>query len=517
MNDEHTKPTDPQASLEQAIQLAKRGQKSRAGDMLRDVVAREPNNQAAWLWLSAIAATRPEAEAALTQAKKINPEHHAMNRAEQWLVHRFSAQSETRRNPMTEATPADSKSTVSRGAVPPTTAEKPTAAEPVDDSLRGEEAPRPLKTLNAFAFGLAIVVVVSGLLVLFFGLVFEVNGSAALASNQAVETQLKQQEIEQIQRQLDQALVRQDWPTSISLLESLRNRQPDSAEISGQLVQVHVQQGFSLRNRGFIEEALTSFEQALKLDANQPRLQREVQLAQSYSAGAEFYQQGQWSAAIAELEKTWRQDKNYINVQDLLYSAYYNHGLAQQAAGDFIAAKGAFEAAAALRPDLSEPRRLLAKLEFDMAPRTPANLPSNTNIEDRLILVGIAEQRMVVYDGEEVVFEFVISTGEPGRDTAVGEFEILNKIDNAYASTWNLDMPFWMGIYWAGPLQNGIHSLPIVKHTGYKLWDGYLGQRVSYGCVILSDADAATLYDWTEVGTKVKIVPNLANYSPNDE
>ena len=42
------------------------------------------------------------------------------------------------------------------------------------------------------------------------------------------------------------------------------------------------------------------------------------------------------------------------------------------------------------------------------------------------------------------------------------------------------------------------------------LWDGYLGQRVSYGCVILSDEDAATLYDWTEVGTKVKIVPTLS-------
>ena len=23
----------------------------------------------------------------------------------------------------------------------------------------------------------------------------------------------------------------------------------------------------------------------------------------------------------------------------------------------------------------------------------------------------------------------------------------------AYASTWNLDMPFWLGIYWAGPLE----------------------------------------------------------------
>jgi len=70
-------------------------------------------------------------------------------------------------------------------------------------------------------------------------------------------------------------------------------------------------------------------------------------------------------------------------------------------------------------------------------------------------------------------------------------------------------MPYWLGIYWAGPMENGIHALPIVKHTGYKLWDGYLGQRVSYGCVILGDEDAATLFNWIEVGAKVKIVPSL--------
>jgi lipoprotein-anchoring transpeptidase ErfK/SrfK len=48
------------------------------------------------------------------------------------------------------------------------------------------------------------------------------------------------------------------------------------------------------------------------------------------------------------------------------------------------------------------------------------------------------------------------------------------------------------------------------------LWDGYLGQRVSYGCVILSDEDAATLYDWAEVGTKIKIVPSLNQWLAED-
>jgi tetratricopeptide (TPR) repeat protein len=263
-----------------------------------------------------------------------------------------------------------------------------------------------------------------------------------------------------------------------------------------------------------VVDALASFRQAELSDPTLPRLTLEIEFASLYVAGAEFYQAGQWEDTVAKLEPVWRQDKTYINVRDLLYSAYYNHALAQNAAGQTPQAISALRAAIGLRPDLSEPRRMLAEIEFARTPGTPADLPGNGNIENRLILVGIAEQQMWVFEDGKKVFDFVVSTGEPGRDTAVGEFEILDKIENAYASTWNLDMPYWMGIYWAGPLENGIHALPIVKHTGYKLWDGYLGQRVSYGCIILSDEDAATLFNWTEVGTKVKIVPSLAHWSP---
>ncbi|HLF00547.1 MAG TPA: L,D-transpeptidase, partial [Anaerolineales bacterium] len=74
----------------------------------------------------------------------------------------------------------------------------------------------------------------------------------------------------------------------------------------------------------------------------------------------------------------------------------------------------------------------------------------------------------------------------------------------AYAATWNLQMPHWLGIYWAGRLQNGIHALPILSN-GEKLWAGWLGTPVSYGCVILGDVEAETLYNWAEVGTPVSI------------
>ena len=96
------------------------------------------------------------------------------------------------------------------------------------------------------------------------------------------------------------------------------------------------------------------------------------------------------------------------------------------------------------------------------------------------------------------------STGGYGSPTVPGNYHVLDKIPNAYASTWNLQMPYWLGIYYAGTLENGIHALPILSN-GQRLWEGYLGQRVSYGCVILSTEAARTLYHWAEIGTPVII------------
>ncbi|MGD9046774.1 MAG: LysM peptidoglycan-binding domain-containing protein [Anaerolineae bacterium] len=126
-------------------------------------------------------------------------------------------------------------------------------------------------------------------------------------------------------------------------------------------------------------------------------------------------------------------------------------------------------------------------------------------VASRRILVDLSAQRMYVYQNGQLLWNWVVSTGRPGQDTAVGKYKVQNKIPNAYAYTWNLQMPYWLGIYWAGSLQNGIHALPI-QANGQRLWAGYLGQRVSFGCIILSTQNAQTLYNWATVGTPVDIV-----------
>ncbi len=121
----------------------------------------------------------------------------------------------------------------------------------------------------------------------------------------------------------------------------------------------------------------------------------------------------------------------------------------------------------------------------------------------KYILVSISEQHLYAYQDNVLVYSVVASTGMNGS-TRVGVFHVLDKIPNAYGATWNIWMPNWMGIYYSGSLENGIHALPILSN-GARLWAGYLGTPISFGCVVLGVDEAQWIYDWAEVGTTVEI------------
>ncbi len=133
---------------------------------------------------------------------------------------------------------------------------------------------------------------------------------------------------------------------------------------------------------------------------------------------------------------------------------------------------------------------------------TPSPLPTYPSNGKRIV-VDFSEQHLYAYEDDLLVYSFIASTGI-GNSTRIGTFSVLNKIPNAYGASWNIWMPDWLGIYWSGYLQNGIHALPILP-GGARLWAGYLGRPVSYGCVVLGVSDARLLYDWAEIGTVVEI------------
>ena len=119
------------------------------------------------------------------------------------------------------------------------------------------------------------------------------------------------------------------------------------------------------------------------------------------------------------------------------------------------------------------------------------------------ILISISEQHLYAYEGESLVYSFVASTGM-NNATRAGTFSVLDKIPNAYGATWDIWMPNWLGIYWAGSMENGIHALPILPN-GAQLWAGFLGRPISYGCIVLGANEAQLLYGWADIGTPVEI------------
>lgn len=130
-------------------------------------------------------------------------------------------------------------------------------------------------------------------------------------------------------------------------------------------------------------------------------------------------------------------------------------------------------------------------------------LDKQANLGGKYILVSISQQHLLAYDNGQIVYSFIVSTGI-SNSTRVGIFNVLDKIPNAYGANWNIWMPNWLGIYWSGSLENGIHALPILP-DGNRLWSGYLGSPISFGCIVLDVDSALKIYNWADIGTPVEI------------
>ncbi len=128
--------------------------------------------------------------------------------------------------------------------------------------------------------------------------------------------------------------------------------------------------------------------------------------------------------------------------------------------------------------------------------------------DGKVIYVSLSQQKMWAYDGDQLIFEYLVSTGlpteeNPNHDTKPGVFRVKTKMPEAYARTWGLRMPYWMGIYDAGSLENGLHAMPYRNNGRLVSWR--VGSRGSFGCVVLKGDQMKRLYDWAELGTLVVI------------
>jgi LysM repeat protein len=121
-------------------------------------------------------------------------------------------------------------------------------------------------------------------------------------------------------------------------------------------------------------------------------------------------------------------------------------------------------------------------------------------------VVSLSRQQCWVYQGDRILYSWSCSTGAGERRTKPGNYAVQSKIFNAKSNVWKLDMPYWLGIYDVGPYENGVHGLPVAWKTGKKIWSGLIGQPATFGCAMLDDAAASTLFRLAFIGMPVHVI-----------
>lgn len=457
--------------LERGIRAAEAGRRAEARRWLAQAASLCPDRKDAWLWLAGLAAEPRESVEYLQRVLAIDPGDEAAREGMEWARRRM-------------ARPAQVVPTPAPAAPAPT------------DRLAPPRLAAPSRTWLGTAVLVAVVILGAALL-----------GSTAYglitnARPTATPTPTNLERIAGWLGPLEDAWQRGDWTVVITILERVRALEPNYGGLNDWLTAAYTNYGRALVTQERWEQARKAFETALAIVPGYPPAQTQAEALNLYLSGLDRAEVNDWEGARTAFQRAYALDSAYPRLTSLLYDACYRHGLQLQQAGNLRAAKTAYEDALAVMPDGAEAGAKLAEVNYILTPPTPTPTP----IPPKKIVVDISEQRMYVYEGSVLIYKWVCSTGEPGRDTRTGVFAVQSKIPEAYSSVWRLRMPYWLGIYWAGASENGIHALPI-NPNGTVLWAGFLGHKVSFGCIILDTPNARTLYNWAEIGTPVIIQP----------
>ena len=130
------------------------------------------------------------------------------------------------------------------------------------------------------------------------------------------------------------------------------------------------------------------------------------------------------------------------------------------------------------------------------APPPPtAQSPSEIGGGEHWIEINLSEQRVYAYAGNTLINSFIVSTGTWQTPTVTGSYRVYVKYPSTRMTGPGYDLP----------------NVPYVMYfyKGYGLhgtyWHNNFGTPMSHGCVNLRTSDAAWLYNFSSVGTLVRI------------
>lgn len=488
--------------LSAAAAAVEQGRVRHARSLLRLLVRQEPDNEQAWLELAHLYEREPtpnssRARACLKQVLRINPHHRA-------------ARSRLRILGSTEAAEPD--------------------AGPAQPSHTRRSAARSIFLFLIGALVLLSVWVLLGWALPDSPLVWATRTPTPTATPQPTATptatptpSIPDRVALQIPL-LEQAWSQRDWAAAIGRLAQISMLDADYPGLRTAQCDTYVHWAQEMEQQCQIERAYQLYHQALSVcesrdDADQARAH-----ALLYLSGKWRYDRERWPQAVQALQELHEVRPNYaagcqeslaaagteagqvllgLDVHTLLHNSLVAVSRQYLEQNELEPALQAAQHALALSPDDVDAIQLLNTIQLKLKP-PPTPTPQPPPSTGKRIEVSISKQRMYVWQGDTLLYNWACSTGKQGSGTAAGRFRVQSKIPEAWAGQWSLRMPYWLGIYWVGTIENGIHALPI-NANGTTLWSGYLGTPVSFGCIILSTENARTLYHWAEIGTPVWI------------
>lgn len=548
----------PATPIEQGIALARAGDHVLARAIFRRMIHSDPYNEDAWLWLAWVAEDREHSLRYLQEAAALLPESSRIAEATRWARAELGIDDSTRGRsehpligrlhglvrrlqPGAPHRPALATAAAPKPAQAPTPAPRPMAATRVNDRAASRPAvaarpsldasrlsdvaqragrgvvqaygeikarvpassiPAPIRnSVRSSAVPIAsVVATVAMLAFVIVGIAHGRGGGGAVHAAElpppavdAVPTPSTEERLQPLWVQVEVAWNRQAWPDAITALERIREIDPRNDEARERLAEAYYHDGLRLVEANDMEQAQARLDAAIRLNAGSSDLQKARRKVAMYMDGLDAYWVRDWARAVETLKRVYAIDPDFRDARAMLGQAYYDYGVQLFAERRLDESKNCLEKSLELLPEHPEAQARLAEVLDAITP-------------PRRVEVSLKDQLVTVYEDHKPIKVFTVCTGRASAPTTPGRYEILDKIPNAYGSKWDIFMPWWLGIYWAGGSENGFHALPVTR-AGVTIWRDRLGNPCSYGCIVLDTPDAIWLYEWVEVGTVVFVRP----------
>jgi len=147
-----------------------------------------------------------------------------------------------------------------------------------------------------------------------------------------------------------------------------------------------------------------------------------------------------------------------------------------------------------------------------LVPSSLAQLPKNPKVlgnssQQKIIYVDLTNQRLYAYEGENLVYNFLVSTGKWGK-TPTGVFEIWSKFRFIKMSGGSKALHTYYYLPNV-PYTMFFSNNQVASSRGYAIhgtyWHNNFGQPMSHGCVNMKPYESCVLFNWSTVGTRVNI------------